>query len=45
MLYEFAERGFAREWAVRGADDVVGVGEEAGEVSGGVRCDVEDVPD
>ena len=46
VLDELAEGGLAAQRSGRGAEDVVGVWEEAGEVGGGERGgDDEDVPD
>lgn len=45
VFYQLTEAGFAVQDSLRGAEDIVAVGEEAGEVGGGVGRDVEDVPD
>ena len=46
VLDKLAEGGFAAQRPCGGAEDVVGVWEEAGEVGGGERGgDDEDVPD
>lgn len=45
VLDDLGEPALAVEDALGGAEDVVAVGEQAGEVGGGVGGDVEDVPD
>ena len=45
VLHKLSEACFAVQDSLGGAEDVVAVGEEAGEVGGGVGGDVEDVPD
>lgn len=45
VLDQLAQAAFTMEDALGGAEDVVAVGEQAGEVGGGVGGNVEDVPD
>lgn len=45
VLDELAQPALAVEGALGAAEDIVAVREETRAVSGGVCCDVEDVPD
>lgn len=45
VLYQLAQPSFTVEDSLGGAEDVVAVREQAGGVGGGVRGDVENVPD
>lgn len=45
VLDELAQTTFAIQSTLGAAQDVVAVGQEAGDISGGVGGDIEDVPD